>query len=92
MIYKGDNIVIPYKVNGTTHINNANDVTIYDMPWYEEKIVYKGSELIWPGFSFSTTNSLSCLIAGCEGLISIVFFPYKYWAVALSCVAKAWAF
>lgn len=52
MIYKGDNIVIPYKVNGTTHINNSNDVTIYDMPWYEEKIVYKGGrELIWPGFT-----------------------------------------
>lgn len=51
MIYRGSNIVIPYKVNGTTHINNASNITIYDMPWYDEKIVYKGSELIWPGFT-----------------------------------------
>lgn len=51
MIYRGSNIVIPYKVNGTTPINNANNTTIYNMPWYEEQIVYKGSELIWPGFT-----------------------------------------
>lgn len=56
MIYRGSNIVIPYKVNGTTSINNDSNIPVYDMPWYEEKIVYRGSDLIWPGF---TTYNMS---------------------------------